>query len=216
MGQDNTTALAQMLAEELEVPFAAVDMVMGDTRLCPWTGHQRSRSIKYFGPALRVAGAEAREVLIQLGAEQLKLPAARLAAQGGFVVDRDNPRFGSPTARWRRPANRAASRHEACPERARGLHRHGQAILPETGWKKSPGRRDSPRHPAAGMLYGRVLRPPAHGARLASADLPRPGGTRARGSFRRPTSSPSCIRPPMAPRRRWRSSRPTSRFHPAQ
>jgi isoquinoline 1-oxidoreductase len=52
MGQGNTTALAQMIAEELEVPFDAVDMVMGDTRLCPWDGGTNgSRSIKYFGAA---------------------------------------------------------------------------------------------------------------------------------------------------------------------
>src|SRR5512146_2761377 len=100
MGQLNTTALAQMVAEELEVPFDAVDMVMGDTRLCPWDGGTNgSRSIKYFGPALRAAGAEAREVLIELAAGQLKLPRARLRAENGFVVDRQNTRtrvaFGS-------------------------------------------------------------------------------------------------------------------------
>src|SRR5512146_2926933 len=91
MGQLNTTALAQMLAEELDVAFDAVDMVMGDTRLCPWDGGTNgSRSIKYFGPALRAAGAEAREVLIQLASEQLNIPAARLAARDGFVVDRQS------------------------------------------------------------------------------------------------------------------------------
>jgi len=48
--------------DELDVPFDRVDMVMGDTRLCPWDGGTNgSRSIKYFGPALRAAGAEARE-----------------------------------------------------------------------------------------------------------------------------------------------------------
>ena len=49
MGQANTTALAQMLAEELQAPFTAVDMVMGDTGSCPWDGGTNgSRSIKYF------------------------------------------------------------------------------------------------------------------------------------------------------------------------
>jgi nicotinate dehydrogenase subunit B len=44
MGQANTTALAQMIAEELDVPFASVDMVMGDTRLCPWDGEPTGRA----------------------------------------------------------------------------------------------------------------------------------------------------------------------------
>jgi isoquinoline 1-oxidoreductase len=109
MGQFNTTALAQMLAEELEVPVDAVDMVMGDTRLCPWDGGTNgSRSIKYFGPAVRAAGAEAREVLIQLAAERLKVPASTLRAEGGFVVGRNDARL-----RVAYGAHRAASRSEA-------------------------------------------------------------------------------------------------------
>ena len=36
MGQGPITSLAQMLAEELDVPLDTVDMVMGDTELCPW------------------------------------------------------------------------------------------------------------------------------------------------------------------------------------
>ena len=56
LGQGIIASLAQMLAEELEVPFNSVSMVMGDTKLCPWDGGTNgSRSIKYFGPALRQA-----------------------------------------------------------------------------------------------------------------------------------------------------------------
>src|SRR5512137_1687932 len=91
MGQANTTALAQMIAEELEVAFESVDMVMGDTRLCPWDGGTNgSRSIKYFGPALRSAGAEAREVLLQMAAERLHTPRERLVAKDGIVCDKSD------------------------------------------------------------------------------------------------------------------------------
>ncbi len=52
MGQGIIASLAQMLAEELEVPYESISMVMGDTGLCPWdAGTNGSRSIKYFGPA---------------------------------------------------------------------------------------------------------------------------------------------------------------------
>ncbi|MDH4257748.1 MAG: molybdopterin-dependent oxidoreductase, partial [Candidatus Aminicenantes bacterium] len=36
MGQGVITSLAMMLADELEVPLDSVDMVMGDTDLCPY------------------------------------------------------------------------------------------------------------------------------------------------------------------------------------
>lgn len=186
MGQANTTALAQMLAEELEVPFESVDMVMGDTRLCPWDGGTNgSRSIKYFGPALRAAGAQAREVLIELASERLKLPAARLAAQRGFVVDRDTPatrlayaelvkgrqiaavsrasdeRPPLPAARTK-PALKKASE---CTVIGKPLPR-GNARDKVTGKALFTADVRLP-----GLLHGRVLRPPVHGAALKSVDV---------------------------------------------
>jgi isoquinoline 1-oxidoreductase len=90
MGQGIITSLAQMLAEELDVPLRSVDMVMGDTDLCPWDmGTFGSRSTKYFGPPLREAAAEARAVLLELAAEQLRLPAERLKVKEGVVFDAD-------------------------------------------------------------------------------------------------------------------------------
>ena len=54
MGQGVVTSLAQMLADELEVALDSVDMVMGDTDLCPWDmGTFGSMSVRFFGPALR-------------------------------------------------------------------------------------------------------------------------------------------------------------------
>ena len=51
MGQGIVTSLAQMLADELDVPLDAVDMVMGDTDLCPWDmGTFGSRTTRFFGP----------------------------------------------------------------------------------------------------------------------------------------------------------------------
>jgi isoquinoline 1-oxidoreductase len=174
MGQANTTALAQMLAEELEVPVGTVDMVMGDTRLCPWDGGTNgSRSIKYFGPALRAAGAEAREVLIQLAAEQLKVPATRLAAQDGFVVDREAP--GTRLAYARLVRGKRIERHlDAKPDLKRPAQFRvmGKALPPGNAREKVTGRAafaGDIRLP--GMLHGRVLRPPVHGARLKGVDL---------------------------------------------
>ncbi len=174
MGQGNTTALAQMLAEELEVPFDKVDMVMGDTRLCPWDGGTNgSRSIKYFGPALRAAGAEAREVLIQLAAGQLKVPGARLRTENGFIVDRNDGRTRIAFAALvkgkrleRRVDSKPALKKAAdCRVIGKALPM-GNAVDKVTGKAKFTADVRLP-----GMLYGKVLRPPAHGAQMENVDV---------------------------------------------
>ena len=79
MGQGIVTSLAQMLADELVLPLASVDMVMGDTLLCPYDrGTFGSLSTPYFGTTLRQAAAEARSVLTQMAAENLKVPPSQL------------------------------------------------------------------------------------------------------------------------------------------
>ncbi len=174
MGQANTTALAQMLAEELEVQFDSVDMVMGDTSVCPWDGGTNgSRSIKYFGPALRAAAAEAREVLIQLASERLKLPAERLSARDGFVIDRDNPNnrvaYGALAKGQKiakrldpKPGLKAPAAFKVC----------GKPLPRKDGMDKVTGKaKYSGDIRLPGMLYARVLRPPAHGAKLKNVDL---------------------------------------------
>ncbi len=92
MGQGIITSMAQMLAEELDVPLSAVDMVMGDTELCPWDVMTvGSRSTKNTGPRLRRASAEARAILIQLAAEHLQTSPESLQTKDGTVFDKQNP-----------------------------------------------------------------------------------------------------------------------------
>ncbi|UCH22655.1 MAG: molybdopterin-dependent oxidoreductase, partial [Deltaproteobacteria bacterium] len=88
MGQGVVTSLAQMLADELVVPLASVDMVMGDTLLCPYDrGTFGSLSTKYFGATLRQAAAEARTVLSQMAVEKLRVPPQQLDVNDGQVID---------------------------------------------------------------------------------------------------------------------------------
>ncbi len=174
MGPANTTALAQMLAEELEVQFDSVDMVMGDTSVCPWDGGTNgSRSIKYFGPALRAAGAEAREVLIELAASQMKVPRTRLRAEDGYVVDRNDTRsrvaFGS-LVKGKKLARRADGKSTL--KKAADCRVIGKSLPIGSAVDKVTGRaRFTADIRLPGMLYGKVLRPPAHGARLQNVDV---------------------------------------------
>lgn len=173
LGQGVVTSLAQLLAEELEVPFSSVKMVLGDTALCPWdSGTNGSRSIKIFGPVLRAAGAEAREVLILLAAEHLKAPAERLRVEDGVVIDPAHPgrRVGYGALVRGRVIERRLGRKPGLktPERFRVCGRS----LPRPDFRdKVTGRAAfSADIRVERMLYGRVVRPPAHGARLERVD----------------------------------------------
>ena len=75
LGQGAKTVLAQLAAEELDVAMDSVDMVLGDTALCPWDmGTFGSLNVRQFGPVLRSAAAKARAELLQMACERLQTP----------------------------------------------------------------------------------------------------------------------------------------------
>jgi isoquinoline 1-oxidoreductase len=173
MGQGAMTSLPQLVAEELDVPLTSVDIVMGDTDLCPWDmGTFGSLSIRQFGPVLRAAAAEARAVLLQLASERLQTPVADLKLDAGSVVDpaRADRRvsYGQLTE-----GERIERRLEGKPvlEAVRTFTIVGtsaprrDAIDKVTGTAKFAGDIVPP-----GALHARLLRPPAHGATLVSVD----------------------------------------------
>src|SRR5262249_61309949 len=76
LGQGLEVALAQMVAEELDVPFNAVKVATGDTGSSVNQGGASSASgISEGGKQLRAAAAEARRVLVELAGENLSVPA---------------------------------------------------------------------------------------------------------------------------------------------
>lgn len=174
LGQGIRTSLAQIVAEELDVPLGSVDMVMGDTDLCPWdAGTFGSMTTRFHAPLLRSACAEARAILIQLAAEKWKLPPATLSVRNGRVVVAADPKrsiaYGA-LAQGQRITRRLDPKPE--PEDPARYTLVGtsplrtDAVAKVTGAAKYTGDIRLP-----GMLYARVLRPPAHGARLLRADL---------------------------------------------
>ena len=86
VGQNIRTSLAQIVAEELHVPMEKIDMVMGDTALTPYDrGTFGSRSIPYMGPQLRKAAASAREILIDMAAQEWKVGRDKVVLEGGVI-----------------------------------------------------------------------------------------------------------------------------------
>lgn len=173
MGQGIHTSLAQMLAEELDVPLNSVDMVMGDTKLCPYdSGTFGSRSTKYFGPPLRQAAAEARGVLIQLASEHLGVPAEKLMAKDGTIVARDDAKKKASYIELAR--GKKIERHLAKKPPIKHYSKHSISGKPtnrmDSEQKVTGEAKFAIDVRLPGMLYARILRPPAHGATLKSVD----------------------------------------------
>ncbi len=176
MGQGTMTSLAQMAAEDLGVPLEHIDMVMGDTDLCPWDmGTWGSLSTRMFGPALRTAAAKAREVLIDLAAERLEVPASQLEVEDGIVYVTSDRKQSISYAELAggEPLAQTVER-EAVLKTAREFSTMGVPTKRLDARDKTTGKAEFAgdiRLP--GMLYARVLRPPAHGSDLRSVDTKR-------------------------------------------
>jgi nicotinate dehydrogenase subunit B len=86
MGHGLHVAIAQIVAEELDVPFASVKVFMGDTATSVnQGGASGSTGIQLGGKQLRMAAAEARRVLVEMAAASLSTPAEKLVVNDGVV-----------------------------------------------------------------------------------------------------------------------------------
>lgn len=174
MGQGVITSLAQMMADELNVPLEKVKMVMGDTDLCPWdAGTWGSQTTQTFGPAMRAAAAEARGVLTDLASEKLKVPASQLEVRNGIVVDTKNPKNSVSYALLAK--GKKLERYLDVKPPVEDFtkftyvgkpYKHSDARLKVTGAAKYTGDLKLP-----GMVFARILRPPSHGAKLSTVDV---------------------------------------------
>jgi len=170
-GQGIKTGLAQMLAEELDVPLDSVEMVMGDTDLCPWDmGTFGTMSTRVFGPALINAAAEAKAVLIELAADQLHVPKEQLKTKAGVVYEG----AGQKRISYAELAKgQKILRHVkgAVPKSHSDFTLIGKNVLRKDAEAKVTGEAKyagDVREP--GLLHARILRPPVHGAKLLHAD----------------------------------------------
>jgi nicotinate dehydrogenase subunit B len=173
MGQGIVTSLAQMLADELDVPLDAVDMAMGDTDLCPWDmGTFGSRTTRFFGPPLREAAAEARAILIQLASEHLHLNEDQLTVKEGVVVDKNNS--GNRVTYADLAKGKSIEKNLPKKPPLKNFSEFtivGKPTLRKDSLAKVTGKaRYAGDIRVPGMLHAKILRPPVHGAKLKSVD----------------------------------------------
>jgi nicotinate dehydrogenase subunit B len=91
LGTGIRTALGQIVAEELDVSFARVVVVLGDTTQTPNQGATiASETIQVTAVPLRMAAAQARHFLAARAASRLELPVEELTIEDGLIRGKDN------------------------------------------------------------------------------------------------------------------------------
>ncbi len=172
LGQGILTALWQIAAEELDLAPSRVRIFSADTALSPDEGQTAgSQSIENSGTALRLACAEVRAMLVDLAAEKLGVPANSLTVTDGVISTADRPQ-GHLCARSPRssisPARRPARSRRNPRRRTRSSASRRRALdIPG----KVTGRISYVQDIfEAGMVHGRVVRPPRYGSTLESVD----------------------------------------------
>jgi nicotinate dehydrogenase subunit B len=175
LGQGLYTAQKQLIAEELCVPFDRVKLIQCDTALTPdqgTTSGAQSHPTNFNDKNLALAGATAREALLQHASAHLGVPVDRLAVKDGVIRAKADP---SKSVSY---AELIGGRTFGVPLNAAAKRKHPSEW---TILGKPVPREEIPAMVAGqfefvhnvrvpGMLHGQVVRPPAVGATLGGVD----------------------------------------------
>jgi CO/xanthine dehydrogenase Mo-binding subunit len=173
LGTGSSTALSQIVAEELDVPFERVKLMLPDTNRTPdQFVTSGSRTISIHSRPIRQAAAEAHAAMVDLAAKRLKAPPEQIITRDGVAMVRGSE-------------NKKVTYGELIGGKEFNLKITGK-VKPKspkdyTIVGTSVQRWDIPGKvfgtfeyvqdvKVPGMLHGRVVRPPSHGARVLSID----------------------------------------------
>ena len=173
LGTGSSTGLMQVMAEELDVPFERVRLVGPDTNRTPdQFVSSGSRTISAHSRPIRIAAAEARAALVEMAAKRLNVPANELVTSDGVVSVRGAPAKKATYAELigGKQFNVKVS-GKAKPKDPKDYKIVGKSIprvdIPEKVFGTFTYMQDVK---VEGMLHGRVVRPPAHGASVMAID----------------------------------------------
>ena len=173
MGQGVITSLAQALAEELEVPISSVDMIMGDTDICPYdAGTWGSLTTRFADPILRAAAAEAREILIDLASKELGVAEENLEAENGTVfIKEDKTRNVSYAELTKGKKIVQSLKKKPQIKSSKDFDIIGKPVISIDAEAKVTGRAQySGDIKLPGMVYATIVRPPAYGSNKLEID----------------------------------------------
>jgi nicotinate dehydrogenase subunit B len=172
LGTGVRTALAQMCAEELDVPFSRVTVVQGDTALTPDQGTTwGSLTIQAGGIQIRQASAAAKSALLDEASKRLAVPKEHLSVNNGVITGL-NMRVSYAELIGGKSFSIKLDPTKPVPTKDPNTYTIVGKSIPRVD---IPGKATGTftymqdfRVP--GMLHGRVVRPPAMGAKLESVD----------------------------------------------
>jgi nicotinate dehydrogenase subunit B len=179
MGQGLFVAIGQIVAEELDVPFQSVKVIMGDTATSVnQGGASGSTGIQRGGMQMRAAAAEARRVLVEMAAAKLEIAADQLTVTHGVVhavadatrkasyADLIGGRYFNVQLHWNKQVgNTLYAPGKAKPKDARDYTIVGKPIPRADIAPKVYAQEDFCTDvKVPGMLHGRMIRPPVAGA----------------------------------------------------
>jgi nicotinate dehydrogenase subunit B len=175
LGHGLFTAQTQLIAEELSVPFERVKLLQCDTAMTPdqgTTSGAQSHPTNFNQANLALAGATAREALLQRASSQLGVAVDQLVAKDGVISAKaDSSKrvsYGQLVGgrKFNAELNRAAKRKNPSEWTVLGKPIPRLEIpAMATGQFEYVHNVRLP-----GMLHGRVVRPPTVGATVASVD----------------------------------------------
>ena len=170
LGTGIRTALAQMCAEELDVPFNSVSLITGDTRLTPDQGNTwGSLTIQSAGVQIRNASATARNALLDEAAKKLNVNKEDLTVADG-VVSGGGKKITYTQLIGGKSFNLKVD-EKAKAKDPKDYKLVGKSVarvdIPDKVTGKFTYMQD---YRVPTMMHGRVVRPPAYGATLESVD----------------------------------------------
>jgi len=170
LGTGSSTGLLQIVAEELDVPFERVKLMLPDTNRTPdQFVTSGSRTIYLHSRPIRQAAAEARAALVELAAKRLKAAAEDIMISDGVAMMRgSNKRVTYAELIGGKEFNVKIT-GKAKPKSPKDYKIVGTSVkrwdIPEKVFGTFTYMQDVK---VSGMLHGRVVRPPSHGARVLS------------------------------------------------
>ena len=175
-GQGFSTVQAQLVAEELSVPFDRIKVIFGDTGFTPdqgVTSGSQSTVTEFSAGGLRQAVDTARDALYQLASQQLDVPTSQLVVQDGvFAIKGGDPSYQMSYGQLLQGQRfNLTLNSRTVPKDPSQYTILGTSVPRIDVPAKATGQFQYVQHVRLpGMLHGKVVRPPFMGAKVISVD----------------------------------------------